>query len=180
MAANQVGKTLCAAAESALHLTGLYPPWWPGRRWDRPVRGWAAGETGETTRDTVQRYLMGPPAQREEWGTGWIPGRLLGDVSPQGGISDAIDTVLVKHVSGGWSELGFRSYGRGRRKWQAATLDFVWFDEEPPWDVYSEGITRTNATGGSVVVTFTPLLGLSEVVLEFLADNESLLQQFTQ
>ena len=30
IAANQVGKTLCAAAEVAMHMTGLYPDWWEG------------------------------------------------------------------------------------------------------------------------------------------------------
>ncbi|TIR67326.1 MAG: hypothetical protein E5X15_28920, partial [Mesorhizobium sp.] len=42
-------------------------------------------------------------------------------------------------------------------------------DEEPPLDIYSEGLTRTNATGGITIVTFTPLLGMSDVVLRFLS-----------
>ena len=41
------------------------------------------------------------------------------------------------------------------------------FDEEPPLDIYSEGLTRTNATGGITIVTFTPLVGMSDVVLRF-------------
>jgi hypothetical protein len=41
MAGNQLGKTFCGAAEAAIHLTGNYPDWWPGRRWERPVRAWA-------------------------------------------------------------------------------------------------------------------------------------------
>lgn len=36
---------------------------------------------------------------------------------------------------------------------------------------YSEGLTRTNATGGLTIVTFTPLLGMSDVVLRFLSDK---------
>src|SRR5262245_58908976 len=74
MAANQVGKTFCGAAEAAFHLTGRYPAWWQGRRWDRPVRGWAASKTAEVTRDTVQRVLIGEPKDRTAWGTGLIPG----------------------------------------------------------------------------------------------------------
>src|SRR6516164_10674065 len=35
MAANQVGKTLAGACEAA------YPDWWEGKRWERPVKGWA-------------------------------------------------------------------------------------------------------------------------------------------
>jgi phage terminase large subunit-like protein len=55
-------------------------------------------------------------------------------------------------------------------KWQGESLDYLWFDEEPPEDVYSEGLTRISATGGSVFMTFTPLLGMSEVVRRFLTE----------
>lgn len=87
------------------------------------------------------------------------------------GVADALDSIVVKHVSGGESTIGFKSYDQGRAKWQGETLDIVWFDEEPPQDIYTEGLTRTNATGGLVYLTFTPLLGMSEVVRSFLQDN---------
>jgi phage terminase large subunit-like protein len=167
MAANQVGKTYSGAAEAAMHLTGVYPDWWQGRRWDRPVRAWAGSETNEVTRDGVQRLLVGAPKIENEWGTGLIPGDDLVDWTRRQGVPDALDGVIVKHVSGGLSTLGFKSYDQGRQKWQGETLDFVWFDEEPPEDIYMEGLTRTNATGGMVWLTFTPLLGMSTVVNSF-------------
>ncbi len=68
--------------------------------------------------------------------------------------------------------LRFKSYEKGREKWQGETLDGVWFDEEPPLDIYIEGLTRTNATGGIVIVTFTPLLGMTEVVSMFLSEAD--------
>jgi len=46
----------------------------------------------------------------------------------------------------------------------------VWFDEEPPLDIYLEGLTRTNETGGIVFVTFTPLLSHTDVVNRFLRE----------
>lgn len=168
MAGNQLGKTYSGAAEMAIHLTGRYPDWWQGRRWDRPVRAWAGSKTGEVTRDGVQRLLVGEPKDRNQWGTGLIPGDFLGDVSSRQGVPDAIDSVLVKHASGGMSTLGFKSYDQGREKWQGETLDVVWLDEEPPMSIYMEGLTRTNATGGMVYLTFTPLLGMSEVVAMFI------------
>src|SRR6185437_15800763 len=60
MAANRVGKTVVGAFETTLHLTGAYPDWWRGRRFDEPVEWWAAGDTSETTRDIVQLELLGP------------------------------------------------------------------------------------------------------------------------
>ncbi len=173
MAANQVGKTLAGGAEVAMHLTGHYPDWWRGRRFDKPTRGWVGSVTGEVTRDNAQRVLVGNPRDRAAWGEGMIPGDNLGRVSLRSGIPDALDGVLVKHATGGWSSLGFKTYEAGRTKWQGETLDFVWFDEEPPMDVYMEGLTRTNASGGVVFITFTPIFGMSEVVHMFMEDAKS-------
>lgn len=171
MAGNQLGKTLGGAAECAMHLTGEYPDWWEGRRFNKPVILIAGSESAELTRDGVQRLLVGPPDREEDWGTGFIPARCIAARTRRMGVSNALDTVTVKHVSGGQSTLYLKSYDQGRSKWQANTVDFVWFDEEPPEDVYFEGITRTNATKGSVMVTFTPLKGMSSVVARFLLEE---------
>lgn len=168
MAANQVGKTWAAGFELAMHATGKYPDWWIGRRFDRPIVGWAAGVTGESTRDNPQRILMGRP---NAFGTGAIPKIDIEDYSSSRGLADALDTIVVKHISGGASTIQLKSYEKGREKWQGETLDFVWFDEEPPNDIYMEGLTRTNATGGMTLITFTPLLGMTEVVRRFLLDK---------
>ena len=170
MAANQVGKTLAAGFELAIHATGLYPSWWQGRRWDRPIVGWAAGVTGESTRDNPQRILLGRPGT---WGTGALPKASIASTSSSRGLADAVDTISVRHVSGEQSSLQLKSYEKGREKWQGETLDFVWFDEEPPEDIYTEGLTRTNATGGMTLITFTPLLGMSAVVSRFLLQEST-------
>ena len=169
MAANQVGKTWAAGFELAMHATGLYPDWWCGRRWDRPIVGWAAGVTGESTRDNPQRILLGRPSA---WGTGAIPKSALLDTSSSRGLADAVDTIRVRHSSGDVSTIQLKSYEKGREKWQGETLDFVWFDEEPSDpDIYIEGLTRTNATGGMTLMTFTPLLGMTEVVRRFILEK---------
>jgi phage terminase large subunit-like protein len=172
MAGNQLGKTYCGSADVAFHLTGLYPDWWEGRRWDRPTRWWAASKTGEVTRDGVQRYLVGEPKNETSWGTGMVPKAHLLTTKRRMGVADALDSITVRHVSGGTSTLGFKSYDQGRQKWQGETLDGVWFDEEPPMDIYMEGLTRTNATKGITRITFTPLLGMSDVVSMFLNEEE--------
>ena len=70
------------------------------------------------------------------------------------------------------SLLAFKAYEQGREKWQGETLDGVWFDEEPPAEIYSEGRTRTQARRGIVIVTFTPLQGMSDVVRLFLSESD--------
>jgi len=74
-------------------------------------------------------------------------------------------------MSGDVSSIQLKSYEKGREKWQGETLDFVWFDEEPPENIYTEGLTRTNATSGMTLVTFTPLLGMTNVVSRFLLEK---------
>lgn len=165
IAANQVGKTWSAGFEVAMHLTGLYPDWWPGRRFKHAPVCWVAGDTSETTRDNPQRILMGPT---DDWGTGSIPKHLIIRITRATGITDAIDTVFVKHVSGGTARAKFKAYEQGRKKWQGETLDFVWCDEEPPADIYSEALVRIQAKKGFILITFTPLQGMSDVVQKFI------------
>lgn len=167
-AGNQNGKTFCCASEVSYHLTGEYPEWWDGRRWDHPIVAWASSETAESTRDNPQRALIGLPG---EDGTGSVPARSLGDYGLAAGTADLYDYIKVRHVSGGWSLLRFKYYAQGRRKWQGPPVDIVWFDEEPPEDIYDEGLARTIATGGCVAMTFTPLLGMSNVVMRFLGKD---------
>lgn len=169
MAGNQVGKTWAGAFETSFHLTGLYPEWWNGRRWDRAVRGWAAGESSLLVRDVQQKLLCGEPGVDAMFGTGSIPKDLFVDKpSLARGVTDAYDTIQVRHSSGGISVLRFKSYEQGRQKFQGETLDFIWDDEEPPLDVYSEELTRVTATRGMVFITFTPLKGMSNVVTRYL------------
>lgn len=173
MAGNQVGKTICAAAETAIHATGRYPDWWEGRVFDHAINAWVSGVTGESTRDNPQRWLYGRVGER---GTGMIPRDALADHSMSRGLADALDTLTVLHGGGGdlqagRSRIGFKAYVQGREKWQGPTLDFLWFDEEPPQDIYSEGLTRTNLGLSPVFMTFTPLLGMSDVVKRFLIDR---------
>lgn len=177
LAGNQLGKTLAGGFEVAMHLTGLYPDWWEGRRWDRPIVAWAAGITGETTRDNPQKILLGRPGS---WGQGAIPGDKLGEISKALGVSDLLDNIRVEHVAGGESTLYLKFYEKRRARWQGDTIDLLWCDEEPPPDIYSEGVTRTNATRGMVMITATPLLGMTEVVGKFYPDPDTADRHLTQ
>lgn len=169
MAANRVGKTIGGAYEATCHATGLYPHWWKGRTFDFPTDGWVAGDTGQTTRDILQDALFGYP--NSAIGTGMIPAdKIISVRRRSGGIADAFDTVRVKHVSGGESVIGFKSFDQGRRSYQGTGKHWVWLDEECPADVYNECLIRTMTTGGVVYVTFTPLQGMTMFIQDFLKD----------
>lgn len=172
LAGNRVGKSLgIGGYEVTLHLTGQYPAWWPGRRFNHPVRAWACGDTGLTVRDINQEILLGPPG---EFGTGLIPKDcIVGKPRPKaGGIPELVDSVKVKHISGGTSRLVFKTYKEGRESYQGTAQHIIWLDEEPPLDVYSESLMRTMTTNGMTLLTFTPLRGISDVVMMFLPTGD--------
>ncbi len=167
--------TIAGGAEWAFHLTGRYPSWWNGAVFDKPVTMWASGVTNEGTRDNPQRILIGPPTVEEAWGTGMIPKSALSGWNRAMGTPNLLDNATIRwggggDVQAGVSILNFKSYEKGREKWQGPTIDGVWFDEECPLEIYTEGLTRTNngQRGQFAIMTFTPLLGMSEVVRMFL------------
>lgn len=167
MAANRVGKSFgIGGYETALHLTGEYPHWWEGRRFDHPVEWWAAGDTLTTTRDIVQQILLG---DIQQWGTGLIPAdNIIGDPTMRAGVTGGVDFVRVKHVSGGQSLIGFKAYDQGRKTFQGTAKHGIWLDEECDETIYDECLVRLATTNGLLLATFTPLLGLSKVALKFM------------
>jgi phage terminase large subunit-like protein len=177
MAGNRNGKTYCGAAEFAMHVTGLYPGWWLGRRWNRPIEAWAGSDTGNTCRDIVQNELCGTPGVRDLQGTGMIPKDCVDwdkGISMARGVADLYDMVAVKHftngVFDGMSIIHFKTYEQGRKKWQGKSIDLIWCDEEPDEDIYSEAYARLGDRDGIIYTTFTPLQGMSKVVIRFISE----------
>lgn len=164
MAANRVGKSVAGAYETACHLTGDYPVWWEGRRFDHPVQVWAGGKTGQTVRDTVQKELMGEPGKI---GTGTIPAKNIVKWYQKPGTPNGIEMVEVKHRSGGVSTLSFKSYDQNVQAFYGTARHVIWLDEECPELIYSECLIRTMTTNGIVYVTFTPLHGLTPFIVNF-------------
>jgi len=169
-AGNQLGKTLCAAYEVAMHLTGRYPAWWQGKRFDHPTLWICGSVSGKKTRDGIQKYLLGQDF-RDGLGKGSIPYASIVGFTRARGTADLLDKIFVRHVSGGESTIILKSYEQGREDWQTDTAHGVWFDEEPPADIYFEGITRTNVHTGPILLTFTPLNGMSAVVRRYLEEK---------
>jgi phage terminase large subunit-like protein len=171
MAANRVGKTALGGFEVTCHLTGLYPTWWNGKVFHDPVLVWTGSPTNETSRDIVQAQLLGA-ASGEDLGTGWVPQRCLhGEPTMrQAGVRGVVDAFQVRHITGGLSTCNLKSYEQGWTKYQGTAPHAVWLDEEPEKDerIYTECQTRILTSGGVILVTFTPLHGVTELVDHFL------------
>ena len=177
-AGNQLGKTEAGAFEMACHLTGEYPDWWLGRRYERPIRAWGAAAGAILTRDGMQTKLCGTPGVVDDFGTGMIPLKAFkGTPSAGRGATFAFDTIFVEHrtngVVDGTSRMTFKSYEQGDDKFQAEPVEVIWLDEEPPWDVYSESFTRGNAIPDSMIfTTFTPKWGKTDLVCHFMDEPD--------
>lgn len=171
--ANQVGKSLGGAAITAYHLTGKYPEGWEGHRYTHPIYAWAAGVSGDTTRDIVQAELFGEPTDPESLGTGMVPKEDIVDIVRRRGASgNAYDAVIVKHYDehgthDGNSRISFKSYEMGEEKFFGRSIHWIWLDEQPPDNIYTQCLTRTVATGGKILMTFTPESGITKTVHQF-------------
>lgn len=165
IAGNRTGKSEAMVFACTLHATGLYSDWWEGKRFDRPVNILAVGETSKLVRDSMQKKFLGDPS---DIGSGMIPKHLIINTTPKHGMPGAIDIIKVAHVSGGVSIIQLQSYDQGRAAFQATERDVIALDEEPPMAIYTECLMRTMTTKGILMAAFTPLSGISEVVLSFM------------
>ncbi len=171
-AGNQLGKTYSGAMEAAYHATGLYPDWWNGARFKKHNVGWVTGESGELIRDTVQKLLLGRLQIEEDIGSGAIPKDKIIQIVKTHGVKDLADHAKIRHKDGKTSLIFFKSREKGRAKLQGETIDWVWHDEEPDQDIYTECLTRTNRgqNGQFSFMTFTPLKGMTAVVDQFYSE----------
>ena len=168
LAANRIGKTVSTCYETAYHLTGQYPDWWQGHRFDKPVTVMVAGEGWSQVALVLQQELLGTPDVKlgEQLGTGAIPRDCIVTDTMRSDGANAIG-VEVRHVSGAKSYLLFANYTQEVRQLQGFKLNLAVFDEQPPDDFFSEIVTRTATTQGMVLCSFTPLKGLNGLVSKF-------------
>ena len=168
---NRVGKSEGVGAyECVLHLTGKYPAWWRGRRFGHPVAVWAAGKDAKTTRDILQLALLGSGPQ---FGTGMLPADTIVGTTPKPGVPEGVETIYVRHISGGRSEVQLKSFDAGVESFYGTKKHVVWIDEECEPGIYSEVLMRTLSTvpgepNGIVIATLTPLWGMTALVRDFL------------
>jgi len=176
IAANQVGKSEAGAYEFTCHATGNYPEWWTGRRFSRPVLCWAGGDTATTVRDIIQVKLIGDSIH--DMGSGMIPKDLIVDYKTRRNVPEAIEILRVRHITGGISTIVLKTYDQGREVWQGTIVDVIWVDEECPQEIYGEALIRLMNSGGIIYTTFTPLRGVTELVLGFLDNSQDTEAEF--
>ncbi len=171
-AGNRTGKTFCGCIEDAMHLTGVYPEWWDGHRFNHPITAWVASENFEVTRNVLQRVILGGYSNDEGLVEGLVHSSLIVKKTPLRGVSGAVDYADIKHSSGGLSRLYVKSYQQGRSKFQSERCHWIHLDEETPYDIYTEcqmRIADVDGLGmGRLIVTATPLKGYTEFVASFL------------
>ncbi len=148
---NRSGKTECGAVECVYITRGIHPY----RENRKNTFGWVVSLTTQVQRDVAQAKIL------QYLSPYWIE-----DIVMQSGRKDAphlgvIDQIHVKNVFGGVSVIGFKSCDQGRERFQGSSLDFVWFDEEPPEDIYDECLMRVLDRNGDIFGTMTPLKGLT-------------------
>ena len=148
---NRSGKTECGAVETIYMARGIHPY----RQNRKNVFGWVVSLSTQVQRDVAQAKIL--HYLKKEW---------IEDISMLSGKKDSaefgvIDQIRVKNVFGGISVIGFKSCDQGREKFQGSSLDFVWFDEEPPEDIYRECQMRVFDKQGEIFGTMTPLKGLT-------------------
>lgn len=159
---NRSGKTECGAVETVWLARGIHP-----YKKNKPdVCCWVVSLTTQVQRDVAQSKILS-----------YLNKNWIYDVVMQTGRKDSlesgvIDHILLKNVFGGISKIGFKSCDQGREKFQGASLDFVWFDEEPPYDIYQECRMRVFDKCGEVFGTMTPLKGLTWVYDEIYLNSK--------
>lgn len=150
---NRTGKTEAGATECVWLARGTHPY----RKIGRALNGWVVSLSAEMQRDVAQKKLLSYIDPE------WIRGIRMREGSasdPEGGV---IDYIQIECVHGGVSTIGFKNCAQGREKFQGTSQDFIWFDEEPPEDVYQECLMRTLDNGGLIFGTMTPLKGMTWV-----------------
>lgn len=148
---NRSGKTECGAVEVVWLALGIHP-YRPNKK---DAFGWVVSLSQQVQRDVAQAKVLHYLRRDKIIDITMLSGR---KDNPAGGI---IDQIRVRNAFGGESVIGFKSCDQGREKFQGSSLDFVWFDEEPPRDIYEECRMRLLDKKGDMFGTMTPLKGLT-------------------
>lgn len=150
---NRSGKTECGAVEVVYMARGCHPY----REIKKATTGWVVSLSQQVQRDVAQSKIL------NYLNPDWVEDVVMLSGRKDNYTNGVIDYILVKNVFGTTSKIGFKSCDQGREKFQGTSLDYVWFDEEPPYDIYAECRMRVLDKNGDVFATMTPLKGMTFV-----------------
>lgn len=141
---NRAGKTVGGGTEMSWWLTGTHPY----RETPKPpIRARAIGSDFD---DGVNRVIK-PEIAR------WIPPSYLKNGSWEDSYSLGSKTLTLNNGS----TLEFMSYDQDVQKFAGTSRHCIWFDEEPPENIFNENMLRLLDTAGSWWLTMTPLIDMS-------------------
>jgi phage terminase large subunit-like protein len=138
---NRSGKTFSGSAEAVYFATCTHPY----KKDLEPNEGWVVSETYKVQEEASQKLIMEklPPNQISKI------------VLLKGGVYESIFVDVIKGGRKvGTSKIGFKSSDSGMRNFAGAAKRWIWFDEEPPRDIYSECLARI-AAGHPLDIFFT-------------------------
>jgi phage terminase large subunit-like protein len=148
---NRVGKTEWGAQETARYALGKHPT----KLIDLPIEIWIACPSFEVQEDTTQKKLLKYIPYNEIASTEKLRGDILRKITLKNG------TVIV-----------FKSYEQGREKFQGVGKRLIWFDEEPPSDIWEECFVRQEAgVQLDIIMTMTPVNGMTWVYDDIYMDT---------
>lgn len=139
VAANRAGKSFAGMRETLWRATGTHP-----YRAPKPIDTiWCGFPSYPFFRETTRPHFL--------------------NLCPKDRLIQFHETEFwarIRRDDGGVCTIFFKPYEQGRDKWQGAAVDFMWLDEEPPEDIYREGLARLIDKSGDMLLTFTPVSGM--------------------
>lgn len=150
---NRVGKTEWGAQESVRFVTGEHP----FRTIEIPNEGWACSPSYDLQLDGNQKKLEKYLSKSLIEHVDYLRGAIWKSVRLKNG-----------------SLITFKSYEQGREKFQSAGKRWIWFDEEPSSDIWTECMMRQEAgVPLDVWLTMTPVNGMTWVYDDLYLDTSN-------
>lgn len=160
---NGSGKTAISA-----YITSLLAIWGDCEKYGLPYIGtkkniWVGTKSGSNVKWVIHPYLLW------DYSIAKIPDELIEKVNMDNGILKAI---IMKNGC----KLNFITYDQGSENLQGGNPDWIWLDEEPTnEDVWSELKARTRNPKCEMLISMTPLNGLTKVHSFFFEQTDSTL-----
>lgn len=140
---NRVGKTEWGAQEVARYALNKHPY----RVIGSPIEIWCACPSFDAQEETTQKKLLTYIPESEIAHVDYLRGRIIRKMRLNNG-----------------NIITFKSYDQGREKFQGSGKRLIWFDEEPPKDIWEECFVRVEAGQQlDTLLTMTAIKGMTWV-----------------